>query len=302
MGGKTTTLATSYKGTTSCRNSPSNFQRSNYCPGDQPLFRTQHLTFQFHQYVLLLMTHRRHPGEANMSRVSKESRSSATLTARKPFTNAPLSRQASQFPRGQPLIPSQTPSRPAVFLTDQLHRSPLHYQNAIVMNTWLGEWDTAPNDPLPSYPDRITLLTEPTLINANTHARNAKKVFLCHFYEHMVPEGRVQQETRQRKSEERKAKKRSLQDACNGVATDAEKEDGRKKVQRAVLHAHVIDLTEDNVPAKFAPQPAATRRALGTLQQIRYPNPPSQAAPVKGTGYTSQHTQPGVAAFYPYGR
>jgi hypothetical protein len=237
----------------------------------------------------------RYPGDANMNRVAKM-RSSNALTAREHITNPAWSRQANQFPRGQPYSPSQTSSGTTTLLNDHLHRPQSQHdpKDAMVMNSWLSEWATAPHDPLPSYPDPLLLLTEPTAINMKAHARNAKKVFLCHFYEHMIPEGRAQQETRSRKAEERKAKKRSLQDACTETAAEAEKEDGRKRVRRAVRQADVIDLTEDDAfqkkapqpaPFQFVPQPQTTRSALSNLQQIRYASaryhPLAQATPLK---------------------
>lgn len=222
-------------------------------------------------------------------------RSFTGLTAPEQFTNPAWPRQANQFPRGHSYVPSQTSSVPNFLFNDRPHQlQSLHDQkDAMVMNSWLSEWATAPYDPLPSYPDPLLLLTEPTAINMKTHTRNAKKVYLCHFYEHMIPEGRAQQETRSRKAEERKAKKRSLQDACTDTAAEAEKEDGRKRVRRAVRQADVIDLTEDDAPRKkalhpafqFAPQPQTTRSALSNLQQIRYAaaryHPLAQAAPHK---------------------
>ncbi|KAH7385317.1 hypothetical protein DE146DRAFT_739445 [Phaeosphaeria sp. MPI-PUGE-AT-0046c] len=165
-----------------------------------------------------------------------------------------------------------------------------NYQSATTMSEWLGEWDVAPSDPLPSKVQPLWLLTEPAAVDICNHKIIAQTVSLVHYHPTMVPEGRAAQEQAQAQ--------RQFKEIWE-----------RQEVVVASRNAEVIDLTGDHVterrPLALAPYATNVPRQLhfdpdfemfppskACLKQLSRPNFPSCFMSQRPSTARSTRTKP----------
>ncbi|KAF1912922.1 hypothetical protein BDU57DRAFT_532058 [Ampelomyces quisqualis] len=144
----------------------------------------------------------------------------------------------------------QQTSGPATRITTpMLHDSDPHStshisQEAHTMDSWLGEWETASSDPLPSDIRSLWLLLSPTSLNLKKHARSAQDAELIHYCPDMAPKGRAEQELRLGEEQDERLRFR-LEQGEEELARNIERHKERNAVLKQSRRVKVIDLTED---------------------------------------------------------
>jgi hypothetical protein len=143
------------------------------------------------------------------------------------------------------------------------------------MDTWLGEWERASNDPLPSNIQSLSLLVLPTGVDLENHSENAKEAQLIHYCPDMTPEGRMVQELRLIDELDEQLKSH-LERGEEEQAREIERCKERSTVVEQSRRAEVIDLTEDQAvierALKSIPGNLATRQPTAPIYGLHRPS------------------------------
>jgi hypothetical protein len=169
--------------------------------------------------------------------------SSIRLTMQKTINMSNAQRPSAYHNQHRTAMQRQTSSTTAIGIFD-------HYQARVrtseindmaTMNDWLGEWATAPHDPLPSAPNLkpLVLLNTPAKINLRLHAQRTERVSLVHYDVGLIPEGRRLQDLKW----EWERREMRLKEDAEKLVHQMERAEKREGVLCAAKNSEIIDLT-----------------------------------------------------------